>query len=142
MARIAVLMARLEQISGIQVQHLPRACEGGIQLQRFQFEVLLPSDPELICCQGVQLFVCGSTEVDSFLPAQRSGCVLHDGNQWKIVERSGVVAPAQPLRRIRVAAVGTEIDSKARVLPCGGVIQRLYTLNRAQHKSTLRIETV
>ena len=111
--------------------------------ERLEVEILLPAQRQLIGRESIEFFVGRHAEICAGLPIQRLGGVLRDGDNSEIAKRRAVVAPTQPFRRIRVAAVAGEIDSEGRIRPDSGVAQRENSLHRSQRELRLQvIETV
>ena len=139
---IAVLVAGFEKVSAVQVQRLAGAGQRAFQLQRGKVEVLLATEWKLIRDERIQFLIGRHAEIEARHAAQRLGCVLHDCDEREVAKRCAVVAPAQALWRIRIAPVGAEVDEKARVLGRRRVTERLHVLRRAEHQSSLWVESV
>ena len=84
MAAVAVLMAGLADIPGIEEQRLSGAGLSALQRQRLEIEVLLPSEGQLVGCQGVQFFIRRHAKVDAAPPLECPGSVLRDSDYGEI----------------------------------------------------------
>src|SRR4030095_4421451 len=101
-----------------------------------------PAERKLIRNQRIQFFIRRPAEIDTNSAVQRLSSVLHDCDNCEVPQGSGVIAPAQALRRIRVPPVGAEVNAKAWILRSCGVSQCLHVLNRSQRESSLWVKPI